>query len=138
MANARVSGAPVSLKGTRIFRAEAGAEDIEKTMKGKWDATLWSASGSLAYDTRVGGLTLRPMVAVDYFKLKEDGYQETGGGEALDLTVLSRDSDELAVPGTMTPGLAFGGADEYDVWTRFERSEDRRVWEGGVNTGTVR
>src|SRR3546814_16559519 len=50
MANARVSGAPVSLKGTRIFRAEAGAEDIEKTMKGKWDATLWSASGSLAYD----------------------------------------------------------------------------------------
>src|SRR3546814_19677685 len=70
---------------------------------------LWSASGSLAYDTRVGGLTLRPMVAVDYFKLKEDGYQETGGGEALDLTVLSRDSDDLAVSGTMKLGLAFGG-----------------------------
>src|SRR3546814_5608447 len=68
---------------------------------------LWSASGSLAYDTRVGGLTLRPMVAVDYFKLKEDGYQETGGGEALDLTVLSRDSDALAVSGTMTLGLEF-------------------------------
>src|SRR3546814_5323672 len=87
---------------------------------------LWSASGSLAYDTRVGGLTLRPMVAVDYFKLKEDGYQETGGGEVLDLTVLSRDSDELAVSGTMTLGLEFGGADEYDGWTRFELEGGRR------------
>src|SRR3546814_14848713 len=35
MANARVSGAPVSLKGKRNFRAEAGAEDIEKKIKRK-------------------------------------------------------------------------------------------------------
>lgn len=137
MANARVSGAPVSLKGTRIFRAEAGAEDIEKTMKGKWDATLWSASGSLAYDASVGGLTLRPMVAVDYFKLKEDGYQETGGGDALDLTVLSRDSDELAVSGTMTLGLEFGGADEYDGWTRFELEGGRRQIVSGALGATT-
>lgn len=137
MANARVSGAPVKLKGTRIFRAEAGAEDIEETMKGKWDATLWSASGSVAYDTRVGGLTLRPMVAVDYYKLKEDGYQETGGGDALDLTVLSRDSDELAVTGTMTLGLEFGGADEYDGWTRFELEGGRRQIVSGMLGATT-
>ena len=126
MANARVSGAPISLKGTRIFRAEAGAQDIEKTMKGKWDATLWSASGSIAKDAQVGGITLRPMVGVDYFKLKEDGYQESGGGDALDLNVLGRDSDELAVTGTITAGLQFGGADEYDGWTRFELEGGRR------------
>lgn len=137
MANARVSGAPVKLKGTRIFRAEAGAEDIEETMKGKWDATLWSASGSVAYDTRVGGLTLRPMVAIDYYKLKEDGYQETGGGDALDLTVLSRDSDELAVTGTMTLGLEFGGADEYDGWTRFELEGGRRQIVSGTLGATT-
>ncbi|MGV3730432.1 MAG: autotransporter outer membrane beta-barrel domain-containing protein [Sphingopyxis sp.] len=137
MANARVSGAPVKLKGTRIFRAEAGAEDIEETMKGKWDATLWSASGSVAYDTRVGGFTLRPMVAVDYYKLKEDGYQETGGGDALDLTVLSRDSDELAVTGTMTLGLEFGGADEYDGWTRFELEGARRQIVSGTLGATT-
>lgn len=137
MANARVSGAPVKLKGTRIFRAEAGAEDIEETMKGKWDATLWSASGSVAYDTRVGGLTLRPMVAIDYYKLKEDGYQETGGGDALDLTVLSRDSDELAVTGTMTLGLEFGGADEYDGWTSFELEGGRRQIVSGTLGATT-
>jgi len=137
MANARVSGAPISMKGTRIFRAEAGAEDIEKTMKGKWDGTLWSASGSVAYDTRVGGLSFRPMVAVDYFKLKEDGYQETGGGGALDLTVLSRDSDELAVSGTVAVGLDFGGLDEYDGWTRFEIEGGRRQIVSGTLGSTT-
>lgn len=126
MANARVSGAPISLKGTRIFRAQDGAGEIEKTMRGKWDATLWSASGSLAKDAELGGITLRPMVAIDYFKLKEDGYRESGGGDALDLNVLGRSSDELAVSGTMAIGLQFGGADEYDGWTRFELEGGRR------------
>src|SRR3546814_10081497 len=87
IANARISGAPIKMKGTRVFRAEAGAEDIDKTMRGKWDGTLYSASGSVAHDGRLGGLTLRPTVAVDYYKLKEDGYTETGGGDALDLPV---------------------------------------------------
>lgn len=137
MANARISGAPISFKGTRIFRAEAGAEDIEKTMKGKWDGTLWSASGSLAYDARAGGLTIRPMVAVDYYKLKEDGYQETGGGDALDLKVLGRDSDELAVSGTVALGMDFGGADEYDGWTRFEIEGGRRQIVGGTLGATT-
>ncbi len=137
MANARISGAPISLKGTRIFRAEAGADDIEKTMKGKWDATLWSASGSLAYDARAGGITIRPMVAVDYFKLKEDGYQETGGGDALDLTVLSRDSDELAVSGTVALGMDFGGLDQYDGWTRFEVEGGRRQIVSGTLGSTT-
>ncbi len=131
MAHARVAGAPISLKGTRVFRAEAGAEDVEETMRGKWDATLYSASGSVAYDRRSGSFSIRPTVAVDYYKLKEDGYTETGGGEALDLTVLGRDSDELAVTGTVALGLDFGGADEYDGWTRFELEGGRRQIVGG-------
>ncbi|KTE21996.1 transporter [Sphingopyxis sp. H050] len=138
LASARVSGAPISMKGSRVFVAGTGAERIEKTMRGKWDATLWSASGSLAKDARVGGLTLRPAVAVDYFKLKEDGYQETGGGDALDLKVLGRDSDELSVTGTMTVGLEFGGADQYDGWTRFELEGGRRqIVSGTLGTTTA-
>lgn len=138
MANARVSGAPIKMKGTRNFRAEAGAEDIEKTMRGKWDGTLYSASGSLAYDARTrGNLSFRPMVAVDYYKLKEDGYTETGGGDALDLTVLGRSSDELAVTGTVAVGLDFGGADEYDGWTRFEIEAGRRQLVGGSLGATI-
>ena len=137
LASARVAGAPISLKGTRFFLAEAGAVDIEKTMRGKWDAKLYSASGSIAKDARLGGLTIRPTVAVDYYKLKEDGYVESGGGDALDLTVHGRSSDELAVSGTMALGLEFGGADEYDGWTRFELEGGRRQIVGGSLGSTV-
>ena len=131
MANARVSGAPISFKGTRLFQAEAGADDINETIRGKWDGTLWSASGSVAHDSRLGGLSVRPILAVDYYKLTEKGYTETGGGDALDLTVLGRDSDELAVSGTVAVGLDFGGTDEYDGWTRFEIEGGRRQIVGG-------
>lgn len=131
MANARVSGAPISFKGTRLFQAEAGAQDINETIRGKWDGTLWSASGSIAHDGRVAGLSVRPTVAVDYYKLTEKGYTETGGGDALDLTVLGRDSDELAVSGTVALGLEFGGEDQYDGWTRFEIEGGRRQIVGG-------
>lgn len=137
LASARVSGAPVTLKGTRTFQGQAGAEDVDKTMRGKWNATLWSASGSLAHDGKLGGLTLRPTVAVDYFKLKEDGYSETGGGDALNLTVLGRDSDELAVTGSVALGLQFGGTDEYDGWTRFELEAGRRQIVSGSLGATV-
>src|SRR3546814_15041313 len=77
------------------------------------------------------------MVAVDYYKLKEDGYAETGGGDALDLTVAGRDSDELAVSGTVAPGLDFGGADEYDGWTRFEIEAGRREIVAGSLGATI-
>src|SRR3546814_15655720 len=106
-------------------------------MRGKWDGTLYSASGSVAHDGRLGGLSFRPTVAVDYYKLKEDGYAETGGGDALDLTVGGRDSDELAVTGTVALGLAFGGADAYDGWTRFEIEAGRREIVGGAPGATV-
>src|SRR3546814_15877790 len=80
-------------------------------MRGKWDGTLWSASDSVAHDGRIGGISFRPMVAVDYYKLKEDGYAETGGGDALDLTVARRPRDELAARGTVALHHEFGSAD---------------------------
>ncbi len=74
---------------------------------------------------------------MDYFKLKEDGYAETGGGDALDLTVAGRSSDELSVSGTVALGLEFGGADEYDGWTRFEIEGGRRQIVSGSLGATV-
>lgn len=130
-AHARVSGAPISLNGTRIFNGVGAGTTGTRTIKGKWDAQLYSASGAVSYDTRAAGFTLRPTVAVDYYKLSEDGYQESGGGDALDLTVNSRSSDELAVTGSLALGLEFGGRDEYDGWTRFELEAGRRQLVGG-------
>src|SRR3546814_15710331 len=55
----------------------------------------------------------------------------------LDLTVGGRDSDELAVTGTVALGLDLGGADAYDGWTRFEIEAGRREIVGGVLGATV-
>ena len=57
--------------------------------------------------------------------------------DALDLNVLGRSSDELAVSGTMAIGLQFGGADEYDGWTRFELEGGRRQIVSGSLGATV-
>lgn len=130
-AHARVSGAPISLQGTRLFQAQQGATTVEKTITGSWDAMLWSAAGAVSHDSRFGNFSLRPSVAVDYYKLQEDGYAETGGGDALNLTVDERNSDELAVSGLVALGLDFGGADSYDGWMRFELEGGRRQIVGG-------
>ncbi len=137
LAHARISGAKIAFDSYRYFNGVVGTEEITKTMTADWDGTLWSTSGAVAYDLRSGNLSIRPTVAVDYYKLKEDGYAETGGGDALDLTVAERNSDELAVSGTVALGLDLGGIDQYDGWYRFELEGGRRQIVGGSLGVTV-
>lgn len=137
LAHARISGAKIDFDGNRYFVGELDGEDITKTMTSDWDGTLWSASGAVARDMRSGHFSIRPTIAVEYFKLSEDGYTETGGGEALDLTVADRESDELAVSGTVALGLDLGGLDQYDGWYRFELEAGRREIVGGALGVTV-
>ncbi|VWX59247.1 autotransporter outer membrane beta-barrel domain-containing protein [Sphingorhabdus sp. 109] len=137
LAHARISGAKINFDGNRYFVGELDGEDITKTMTSDWGGTLWSASGAVARDMRSGNFSIRPTVAVEYFKLSEDGYAESGGGEALDLTVADRESDELAVSGTISMGLDLGGVDQYDGWYRFELEAGRREIVGGSLGVTV-
>ncbi|WP_417596267.1 autotransporter outer membrane beta-barrel domain-containing protein [Parasphingorhabdus sp.] len=137
LAHARVSGAKINFEGSRFFIGTLDGEKFSKTMTADWDGTLWSASGAVSHDLRSGNFSIRPTVAVDYYKLKEDGYAETGGGDALDLTVAERNSDELAVSGTVALGLDFGGEDQYDGWYRFELEGGRRQLVDGVLGVTV-
>ena len=48
-----------------------------------------------------------------------------------------RNSDELAVSGTVALGLDFGGKDQYDGWYRFELEGGRRELVGGALGVTV-
>src|SRR5690606_23268783 len=72
---------------------------------------------------RSGALFFRPSVSVDYLKLDEDGYTSTGGGDALDLTVEDRQSDEFAANAGLTLGLDFTGR-RGDIWR--QSSADNR------------
>lgn len=130
-AHARVSAARVDFEGQRHFDGAIGGESVERTARGDWNGTLWSASGGASYAMRLGRLSLRPIAAVDYYRLKEKGYGETGGGDAFNLIVDGRTSDELAVTGSLAAGLMFGGTDPDAGWFRLELEGGRRQIVGG-------
>ncbi len=130
-ANARVSGAKITFDGTRDFTGAIGSEAVNRTAKGDWNGTLYSASGGVSWDGGKGIFVFRPVLAIDYYKLKEDGYSETGGGKAIDLVVRSRSSDELAVTASTALGLNFGGTSPDEGWFRVEAEGGRRELVGG-------
>ncbi len=129
--NARVSGAKVQFDGIRRFTGAIGTEQVERTSRGDWNGTLFAASSGVSWDAGSGRFVLRPVLAIDYYRLKEDGYAETGGGKAIDLVVRARTSDELAVTGSTAIGLDFGAPDFTDGWFRLETEGGRRQIVGG-------
>ncbi|WP_294389867.1 autotransporter domain-containing protein [uncultured Sphingomonas sp.] len=134
---ARVSGARITFDGDRRFSGKAGNETLALNANTGWDGTLWSAAGGASYEFYSGNFTLRPIVAVDYYRLKEDGHAESGGGRAFDLIVASRTSDELAVTGSVAAGLEIGGTDADSGWFRVELEGGRRQVAGGSLGNTV-
>lgn len=136
-ANARGSIAFIDLDGTRSFEGMNGTEAVSLTAHGDRGARLYSGSGTLAYDWVSGGISFRPVVALDYYRLTEKGYAETGGGDAFDLVVDARTSDELAVTGSAVVGIDTGGYDQWSGWSRLEIEAGRREIVGGGLGRTV-
>lgn len=123
----------VDLDGWRLFKYTLDDKDVERQIRGEWGGTLMTASAGLAYELGGGGAFFaRPSVSADYISLDEDGYTETGGDEALDLTVEDRKSDEFAVNGGLTLGINFTGNGPRDEnWFRTEVEGGWREVVGG-------
>jgi len=130
-ANARASIAHIDFEGKRKFEGLAGTETVTRTARGDWNGRLVSASAGASYELYFGAVSLRPKAAVDYYRLREKGYSETSGGDAFDLIVDGKTSDELAVSGTVAAGIDFGGRDEDSGWFRIEAEGGRRQLVGG-------
>ncbi|MET0372133.1 MAG: autotransporter domain-containing protein [Sphingobium sp.] len=130
---ARLSGARIDFRGTRRFTSAA----ITRSAEGNWSGTLWSGTAGISYVARFGRVSLRPAAGVDYYRLTERSYSETGGGDAFNLIVGGRRSDELAASGTMTAGYDFGSLDPTEGWLRVELEGGRRQIVGGSIGDTV-
>jgi hypothetical protein len=128
---ARGSAAKIGFNGERVFNGAIGSEAVTRTAKGDWDGTLVSAAAGVSQEGWIGSFVFRPLLSIDYYRLKEDGYVETGGGKAIDLIVADRTSDELAVTGSVTAGFDFGGRDQDAGWFRIEVEGGRRQLVGG-------
>lgn len=127
----RVSWAHVDFKGKRSFDGALGTDKVERRTKGNWSGRLLSAAGGAAYTLQMGSFSVRPKAAVDYYKLKEKAYTETGGGDGFNLIVNGRNSDELALTGSVAAGFDFGGQNEDSGWFRIEAEGGRRELVGG-------
>ncbi len=128
----RGSAAKIDFGGTRRFAQMLNGKLVERSAEGDWSGDLYSASAGLGYEARIGKrLILRPTAVIDYHKLDENGYAETGGGNAFNLIVDKRSSDELAVNGTLVAGYEFGSLRPDDVWIRAEIEGGRRQIIGG-------
>ncbi len=131
-AQARGSAAFVSFDSTRQFDGVLGTETVQRRAAADWNGMLYSGSGSVSYEQAVGQFSLRPVIAIDYYKLNEDAYREQGGGTGYDLTVRKRSSDELAVTASLAAGINFGGGDRYAQWSRIELEGGRREHVAGA------
>ncbi|MFC0202894.1 autotransporter outer membrane beta-barrel domain-containing protein [Novosphingobium soli] len=135
---ARGSVGTADFDGERNFYGAVGSESVRRTMNAEWDGKFVTAAAGAAVEGGSQFFFFRPGVTVDYVRLKEDGYTETGG-EALDLAVASRTSDELGVNGSMTVGVDFLGMRARDEnWFRVETEGGwREIVSGGLGSTTA-
>jgi hypothetical protein len=123
---ARATAGTIDFDSTRTLNAALGTAVVTRAADAKWKGRVYSGSGGIAYEARLGRVSIRPNASVEYYKLSEDGYSETGGGDAFDLVVRSRKSDETAANALLTIGYDFLGTQSDDGWVRLEAEGGRR------------
>lgn len=134
---ARGSYATIEFDSQRRFESDNDGDRVERFAVADWSGDLYSLAGGLAYEMNIGRFALRPAVSIDYYNLKEEGYTETEGGDAFNLIVEERDSDELALNTTLAAALNFGDNDADGVWLRAEVEGGYRQIIGGDIGDTV-
>ncbi|AKH44133.1 hypothetical protein FHS61_001452 [Altererythrobacter atlanticus] len=137
---ARGSIGTVDFHGRRTLKGAADGEAVELSALSEWSGTLVTFNGGASFEGGGKHFFFRPAVTVDYARLDEDGYTDTGGGEALDLMVDSRKSDEFAVNGGLTLGVDFTGTGRRDRnWFRIEGEGGwREIVDGSLGATTAR
>ncbi|MDO9430792.1 MAG: autotransporter domain-containing protein [Phenylobacterium sp.] len=112
-ANLGLTGGYASLKSTRVVSDPAAG--LNRSARSNWNGGTFSAHGGLSYLLGAGRFFAKPQVSADYFLLKEDGRTENGGGDAVNLRIDKRSSDQLSAFAGVTFGARFGEESAF-VW----------------------
>lgn len=136
---ARGSYAIADFDGARYFESGSGDEVVSRTIEGDWSGNATSFIAGASIEAGSQFFFVRPSVTIDYIRLSEDGYVETGG-DALNLTVEKRTSDELAVNVGSAVGFDLLGMQRRDEnWLRIEAEGGwREILSGELGTTTAR
>ena len=123
---ARATAGAIDFDGERTFSGTVDGATISRTAEGEWNGRLYSAVAGVSYLARMGRFSLRPSAVLEHYKLSEKGYTETGGGEAFDLTVRKRSSDETAATAMLGLGYDLLSLQADQPWMRVELEGGRR------------
>ena len=126
----------INFNSKRNFASEVNG--ATRSADGEWNGRLVSGAAGISYEARLGRFSFRPNASIEYFKLTEKGYTETSGGEAFDLTVRKRTSDETAANALLALGYDFVKRDLENGWLRLELEAGRReILSGSLGSTTA-
>lgn len=134
----RGSAATIDFDSSRWFLGTGDSVgSVEREAKASWGGRLLSAAGSLSYAFTADRLTIRPIAAVDYYTLHQDGRTESGGGTGYNLIVEASTSDELAATGSVAIAYDLHKPSASGGFLRVELEGGRRNVIGGAIADTV-
>ncbi|MFS2318783.1 autotransporter domain-containing protein [Maricaulis sp. D1M11] len=92
-------------------RIVIGAYEVSPTAD--WTGYHINGAARFGRDFTFGNYYILPAVAIDYLLLNESDYEESGGGNGVDLFVDSRESQILAGTGVVTFGAHYGDSSSW-------------------------
>ena len=94
--------------GRREFIYADTAGVVHRQTESSWNGYSVFGRAGVYYDFDTGNFYVRPGAHVDYIRLHEAGYTETGGGTGFDLAVDGRTGDALSGTASVIFGYTFG------------------------------
>ncbi|THD57822.1 autotransporter domain-containing protein [Phenylobacterium sp.] len=108
-ANVHLGADYVQVTSTRVIEVLGGdGLAVSRAADGHWNAWGVNAHAMASYEAHLGKAYIRPLVNVDYMRLEEGAYTETGGGDGMDLAVNSRTSSRLSAFAGVAVGALYG------------------------------
>jgi hypothetical protein len=127
----------------RVFAAQSAPSGTNPNSALGTELQAHSTWGGLFYDAHVQGtyeqplfgrFYARPEISADFLELNEGAHSDTGGGNAFDLNIASRNSHRASGQAVMVLGHQWGQA----TWLRAEfRGGYREIFSGSVGDTTA-
>lgn len=137
-ANAQVGGGYLRAKSLRgvYDTSDAGGAFEGREAHGRYSGWTVDARLAASYELRLGAAYARPTLTLDYLRVAEGDYQETGGGDAVDLSVDARTSSRATGFAGLALGAQFG--DDQAWWSPEVVVGWRQIAGGALSDTTAR
>lgn len=108
-ADVRLGGDYMRVSSGRVIEVLGGdGLAVSRKANGRWSAFGFNTHAAVSYEKRLGRYYMRPQITLDYIRLMEGSYTESGGGDGMDLSVKSRTSSRLAAFAGVAVGATYG------------------------------